>query len=89
MHITYDRKIEKERQKTCLQALHVVSKRVIVFLSARPDDSYRSNTYIYRCNIYNLLKKSQLKHMYYIKIPTVRFMDLERSNPQGELLFEG
>ena len=27
--------------------------------------------------------------MYYIKIPTVRFTDLVRSDPQGELLFEG
>ena len=38
--------------------------------------------------IYNLLKKSQLKHMYYIKIPTVRFTGLVRPDPQGEL-FEG
>ena len=32
---------------------------------------------------YNLLKKSLLKHtcMYYIKIPTVRFTDLVRSDP--------
>ena len=37
-------------------------------------------TYVY---IYNLLKKSQLKHMYYIKIPTVRFMDLVRSMFEG------
>ena len=43
-------------------------------------------TYVY---IYNLLKKSQLKHMYYIKIPTVRFMDLVKSNPQGRMVFEG
>ena len=42
--------------------------------------------YIY---IYNLLKKSQLKHMYYIKIPTVRFTGLVRPDPQGELLIEG
>ena len=35
--------------------------------------------------IYNLLKKSQLKHMYYIKIPTVRFTGLVRPDPQGEL----
>ena len=27
--------------------------------------------------------------MYYIKIPTVRFMDLVRSNPQGGMVFEG
>ena len=27
--------------------------------------------------------------MYYIKIPTVRFTDLVRSDPKGELLFEG
>ena len=39
--------------------------------------------------MYNLLKKSQLKHMYYIKIPTVRFTGLVRPDPQGELLFEG
>ena len=39
--------------------------------------------------IYNLLKKSQLKNMYYIKIPWVRFMDLVRSNPQGGMVFEG
>ena len=38
---------------------------------------------------YNLLKKSQLKHMYYIKIPTVRFTGLVRPDPQGELLIEG
>ena len=27
--------------------------------------------------------------MYYTKIPTVRFMDLVRSNPQGGMVFEG
>ena len=37
----------------------------------------------------NLLKKSQLKHMYYIKIPTVRFTDPVRSDPQGGMVFEG
>ena len=39
--------------------------------------------------MYNLLKKSQLKLMYYIKFPTVRFMDLVGSNLQGRLVFEG
>ena len=27
--------------------------------------------------------------MYYIKIPTVRFTDLVRSDPQGGMVFEG